>query len=75
MRANETADGSASALTPLLAARHLTPNKARILLTLALTRTRDGAAIQRIFDSYENKQRAAPPLPAEPPDTARSRQP
>jgi L-asparaginase type II len=52
VRANETADGSATALTPLLAARHLTPNKARILLMLALTRTRDGAAIQRIFDSY-----------------------
>jgi L-asparaginase type II len=33
-------------------ARDLSPNKARILLMLALTRTRDRAAIQAIFDSY-----------------------
>jgi L-asparaginase/Glu-tRNA(Gln) amidotransferase subunit D len=52
VQANEAADGSASALTPLIAARHLTPNKARILLMLALTRTTDGLAIQRFFDSY-----------------------
>ncbi|MGE0040762.1 MAG: asparaginase [Vicinamibacterales bacterium] len=33
-------------------ARHLPPNKARILLMLSLTRTRDLAAIQAIFDRY-----------------------
>jgi L-asparaginase/Glu-tRNA(Gln) amidotransferase subunit D len=51
-RANELADGSGASLTPPLVARHLTPNKARILLMLALTRTTDGAAIQRMFDTY-----------------------
>ena len=30
----------------------LTPVKARILLMLALTRTRDGAEIQRMFGEY-----------------------
>ena len=33
-------------------ARDLSPNKARILLMLALTRTRDLKAIQRIMDTY-----------------------
>ena len=51
-RANEASDGSARSLTPLIAARHLTPNKARILLMLALTRTTDGVAIQRMFEAY-----------------------
>ena len=31
---------------------NLTPQKARILLMLALTRTREGAELQRIFDEY-----------------------
>jgi L-asparaginase len=31
---------------------NLTPQKARILLMLALTRTSDPAEIQRMFDTY-----------------------
>ena len=34
------------------AAQHLTPQKARILLMLALTRTRDARELQRIFLQY-----------------------
>ncbi len=52
VRANEATDGSGRSLTPLLVARHLTPNKARILLMLALARTSDGATIQRMFNTY-----------------------
>jgi L-asparaginase type II len=52
VEAEEAQDGSASALTSLVVARHLTPTKARILLMLALTKTTDAKAIQRIFDSY-----------------------
>jgi L-asparaginase len=33
-------------------ARDLSPNKARVLLILALTRTREPAALQKIFDTY-----------------------
>lgn len=44
--------GGGAARTPLVVARHLTPHKARILLMLALTRTSDGAIIQRMFDTY-----------------------
>ena len=33
-----------------MAVQHLLPQKARILLMLALTRTRDPREIQRIFD-------------------------
>jgi L-asparaginase len=33
-------------------ARDLSPNKARVLLMLALTRTRDAKALQRAFDTY-----------------------
>lgn len=33
-------------------AQHLTPQKARILLMLALARTRDRAEVQRVFNSY-----------------------
>lgn len=51
-RADEASEGSARSLTPLIAARHLTPNKARVLLMLALTRTTDGTTIQRMFDVY-----------------------
>lgn len=37
---------------PAVVARDLSPNKARILLMLALTRTRDLKEIQRVFDTY-----------------------
>jgi L-asparaginase len=36
----------------LVAAKHLLPTKARILMMLALTRTREFMAIQKIFDEY-----------------------
>lgn len=52
VRATESADGSGTSLTPLIVARHLTPNKARILLMLALSLRANGAEIQRIFDAY-----------------------
>jgi L-asparaginase/Glu-tRNA(Gln) amidotransferase subunit D len=35
-----------------VATQHLTPAKARILLMLALTRTREPRAVQRIFAEY-----------------------
>jgi L-asparaginase/Glu-tRNA(Gln) amidotransferase subunit D len=37
---------------PLLWGDNLTPVKARILLMLGLTTTRDPAALQRIFEKY-----------------------
>lgn len=37
---------------PSISVQHLTPQKARILLMLALTRTRDPIEIQRIFREY-----------------------
>ena len=39
-------------LAPSIAAQHLTPQKARILLMLALTQSRDAAALQRMFREY-----------------------
>lgn len=39
-------------IMPMVAAQHLTPQKARILLMLALTRTRDPSEIQRYFSTY-----------------------
>lgn len=39
-------------LPPTVAVQHLLPQKARILLMLALTRTNDPVEIQRIFDEY-----------------------
>jgi L-asparaginase type II len=39
-------------LRPTLAAQHLTPQKARILLMLALTRTREPRELQRYFNTY-----------------------
>jgi L-asparaginase len=36
----------------MVAAQHLTPQKARILLMLALTQTRDARAVQRYFSEY-----------------------
>jgi L-asparaginase len=40
------------AAPPMIGVQHLTPQKARILLMLALTRTRDPIAIQRMFREY-----------------------
>jgi len=37
---------------PLIWGDNLTPQKARVLLMLALTRTRDSAELQRIFATY-----------------------
>lgn len=37
---------------PMIGVQHLTPQKARILLMLALTRTRDPLEIQRMFREY-----------------------
>ena len=37
---------------PLIYGDNLTPQKARILLMLALTRTRDPAELQKIFETY-----------------------
>lgn len=39
-------------LPPTVAVQHLLPQKARILLMLALTRTKDPREIQRFFDEY-----------------------
>lgn len=39
-------------IRPSVAAQHLTPQKARILLMLALTRTQDVREIQRYFNTY-----------------------
>jgi L-asparaginase/Glu-tRNA(Gln) amidotransferase subunit D len=51
-----TAEDSVRALEraapPAIAVQHLTPQKARILLMLALTLTRDPVEIQRIFREY-----------------------
>jgi L-asparaginase len=41
----------AAGLSAVLA-RDLSPNKARVLLMLALTRTRDVKALQRLFETY-----------------------
>jgi L-asparaginase len=43
---------SRSQWIPSVSVQHLTPAKARILLMLALTRTRDPRAVQRFFDEY-----------------------
>jgi L-asparaginase len=51
MRPDSTA-APARPLAPSIAAQHLTPQKARILLMLALTRSRDAAALQRMFREY-----------------------
>lgn len=39
-------------IMPTVAVQHLTPQKARILLMLALTRTREAREIQRYFNTY-----------------------
>ena len=50
-RATETA-ARAKEARPLVFGDNLTPQKARILLMLALTTTRDPAELQRIFEKY-----------------------
>ncbi len=45
-------DTRAKEARPLIWGDNLTPQKARILLMLALTRTRAGADLQKIFDTY-----------------------
>jgi L-asparaginase len=44
--------GNPVANTDAILARDLSPNKARVLLMLALTRTRDREELQRLFDKY-----------------------
>ena len=44
--------GQTQNLPPMVAVQHLLPQKARILLMLALTRTKDPREIQRIFNEY-----------------------
>jgi L-asparaginase len=39
-------------LPPTVSVQHLLPQKARILLMLALTRTKDPREVQRMFDEY-----------------------
>ena len=50
--AGRVTDTRAAEKRPLLWGDNLTPQKARILLMLALTRTRDPAELQKIFDTY-----------------------
>jgi len=45
-------DTRAAEKRPLIWGDNLTPQKARILLMLALTRTRDAAELQKIFEAY-----------------------
>jgi L-asparaginase len=45
-------DTRAAEKRPLIWGDNLTPQKARILLMLALTRTRDAAELQKIFETY-----------------------
>lgn len=50
--AADSAMAAERAAPPMLSVQHLTPQKARILLMLALTRTRDPREIQRMFAEY-----------------------
>jgi L-asparaginase type II len=50
--AGRVTDTRAKEARPLIWGDNLTPQKARILLMLALTRTRDAAALQKIFETY-----------------------
>lgn len=50
--ADDSLDVADRAAPPSVIAQHLTPQKARILLMLALTRTTDRAELQRIFREY-----------------------
>ena len=51
-RVRDTRGGGADAKRHYVWGDNLTPQKARILLMLALTRTREPAELQRIFDEY-----------------------
>jgi L-asparaginase/Glu-tRNA(Gln) amidotransferase subunit D len=44
--------GNQPPLPPSVSVQHLTPQKARILLMLALTKTKDPKEVQRYFDEY-----------------------
>jgi len=47
----ETEDPT-SGIPPVITVKHLMASKARILMMLALTKTQDPSAIQKLFDSY-----------------------
>jgi L-asparaginase len=51
-RVRDTRAGTGEARRDYIWGDNLSPQKARILLMLALTRTRDSAELQRIFDEY-----------------------
>jgi len=51
-RVRDTRGGAADAKRHFVWGDNLTPQKARILLMLALTRTREPAELQRLFDEY-----------------------
>ncbi len=51
-RASGDTTAVAIAIAPMVVSQHLTPQKARILLMLALTRTRDPRELQRFFIEY-----------------------
>ncbi|MBX3132532.1 MAG: asparaginase [Gemmatimonadaceae bacterium] len=50
--AQDSAMVAERAALPMISVQHLTPQKARILLMLALTRSRDPVEIQRMFREY-----------------------
>lgn len=50
--AQDSAMAAERAALPMMSVQHLTPQKARILLMLALTRSRDPVEIQRMFREY-----------------------
>lgn len=50
--AEDSVRAAERAAPPIIGVQHLTPQKARILLMLALTRTRDPVEIQRMFREY-----------------------
>jgi L-asparaginase len=50
--AQDSAMAAERAAVPMISVQHLTPQKARILLMLALTRSRDPVEIQRMFREY-----------------------
>jgi L-asparaginase len=52
LTADDSTRAAERAAPPMLSVQHLTPQKARILLMLALTRTRNPAEIQRMFAEY-----------------------
>lgn len=51
-QAGQGPGGGGQALPPTVAVQHLLPQKARILLMLALTKTKDPREIQRYFNEY-----------------------